>query len=285
MTTYPMPSDIEVQWRTSGSGVCVIVEGETELEDAWFYNRWFANRAREVTFFPQDGWKKVVAAVAALRSTLGDRRVFGIIDRDFENYVAYGAVPSDGILRTRKATLENYLLDPACWFRYVQPHTLRAPRPGWASVTEVQATFLGLYKECAPLAAFNWTLRQARRLNSAAFQALRRSDQEYKEHPTALANLGDVSTYLRGLLPPAALGVDLGQMYQNRVAVLDDMLLAELEQVVSGKYVLRLLSERFPLGLSGRQAWDDVLSAYLFYCPDPPADLKQLVDLILAQPE
>ncbi len=285
MTTYPTPSDIEVQWRISGSGVCVIVEGETELDDAWFYNRWFASRAREVTFFPQDGWQKVVAAVAALRGTLGDRRVFGIIDRDFEDYVAYTAVPPDGILRTRKATLENYLLDPACWFRYVQPHALRSPKPGWGSVAEVQATILGLYKECAPLAAFNWTLRQARLLNPVAFQALRRSDQEYKEHPAALANLGDVPTYLRGLLPQATLSADLGQMYQERLAAMDDMALADLEQVVSGKYVLGLLSERFPLRLSGRQAWDDVLSAYMFFCPDPPADLEQRVDLILAQPE
>lgn len=285
MTTYPAPSDIEIQWRISGSGVCVIVEGETELEDAWFYNRWFASRAREITFFPQDGWQKVVEAVAALRSTLGDRRVFGIIDRDFEDHVAYTAVPPDGVLRTPRATLENYLLDPACWFRYVQPHTLRAPKPGWGSVEEVQATLLGLYKECAPLAAFNWTLRQARLLNPTALHALRRSDQEYKEHPTALANLGDVPTYLRGLLSQATLSADLGQMYQDRVAAMDDMTLADLEQVVSGKYVLRLLYERFPLRLSGRQAWDDVLSAYMFHCPEPPTDLEQLVDLILAQPE
>lgn len=75
MTTYPTPSDIEVQWRTSGSGVCVVVEGETELDDVWYYSRWFASRARKVTFFPQGGWQKVVEAVAALRSTLSDRRV------------------------------------------------------------------------------------------------------------------------------------------------------------------------------------------------------------------
>jgi hypothetical protein len=149
----------------------------------------------------------------------------------------------------------------------------------------VQATILGLYKECAPLAAFNWTLRQARLLDPAAFQTLRRSDQEYKEHPKALANLGDVPTFLRGLLPQATLNVDLGKMYQDHLAAMADMPLADLEQVVSGKYVLRLLSERFPLRISGRQTWDDVLSAYMFNCPDPPADLVQLVDLFLPKPE
>lgn len=64
---YPTLSEIEVKWRASGSGVCIIVEGETELEDAWFYNYWFGNRSREVTFFPQDGWEIVVDAVMTLR--------------------------------------------------------------------------------------------------------------------------------------------------------------------------------------------------------------------------
>lgn len=285
MTTYPTPSDIEVQWRKSGSGVCVVVEGETEMEDAWYYSRWFASRAREVTFFPQDGWQKVVEAVAALRNTLGDASVFGIIDRDFEDHVAYISVPPDGVLRTPRATLENYLLEPACWFRYVQPLTLKTSKSGWGSVEEVHAAILGFYKECMPLAAVNWTLRRARLLNPTAFQALRRSDQEYKGHPMAIANLGDVPAYPRGLQSYATLNVDLGQMYQDRVAAMADMPLADLEQVVSGKYVLRLLKERFPLGTLKPQAWDDILGAYMFICPDPPADLVQLVDLILAQPE
>lgn len=63
MSSYPTISDIEMRWRASGSGVCVIVEGQTEQDDAWFYNRWFGNQAREITFFPQDGWTRVVDAV------------------------------------------------------------------------------------------------------------------------------------------------------------------------------------------------------------------------------
>jgi hypothetical protein len=57
--------------------------------------------------------------------------------------------------------------------------------------------------------------------------------------------------------------------------------LADLEKVVTGKAVLTLLRERFPLRLSGSRAWDDMLGAYVNTCPDPPADLKTLVDLIL----
>jgi hypothetical protein len=54
-----------------------------------------------------------------------------------------------------------------------------------------------------------------------------------------------------------------------------------LEAAVSGKYVLKLLHERFPLQLSGNQAWDDVLGAYYNGCPNPHSDLVMLVDLIL----
>jgi hypothetical protein len=63
---YPALSEIEIAWRKSGIGVCIIVEGETELEDAWFYKQWFDYRAKEISFFPQDGCEKVENAVAAL---------------------------------------------------------------------------------------------------------------------------------------------------------------------------------------------------------------------------
>ena len=52
---------------SSGTGAIVIVEGETFQEDCWFFGQWFGDRAREVTFFPQNGWMKVRAAVAELR--------------------------------------------------------------------------------------------------------------------------------------------------------------------------------------------------------------------------
>ena len=120
---YPTLSEIEVKWRASGSGVCIIVEGETELEDAWFYNYWFGNRSREVTFFPQDGWERVVDAVTTLRIKLDAKRVYGIVDRDFEENVVYDPFPSHGILRTLKYTLENYLTTPLIVYRLFKCHT------------------------------------------------------------------------------------------------------------------------------------------------------------------
>lgn len=281
MTTYPTLSEIEVKWRAARSGVCVLVEGETELEDAWFYNTWFGSRAREITFFPQDGWEQVVVAVADLRPRLGTTCVYGIIDRDFEERPDYPPVPADGILRTTKYTLENYLLDPECWFAYVKPLTLRTPKPGWNTLDQVRATIEDLYRECLPLSAFNWTLRQARELAPAAFKGLRDADRQYKEHPSALENLEDVTGHLHNLQTQMDIADDLGQEYTDRLAHLQTLSLDDLEQVVSGKYVLKLLRERFPLRLSGRKAWDDVLGAYVHGCPTPHPDLSNLVELIL----
>lgn len=277
---YPTLSEIEVRWRASGSGVCVIVEGETELEDAWFYNTWFSDRAREVTFFPQDGWEQVIAAVVSLRINLGTKKVYGIIDRDFVE-PAYDPFPTDGVLRTRKYTLENYLLDPRCWFDLVQPFTRREPKPGWETKTKAQDTIEALYRECIPVSAYNWTLRQTRDLDYAAFTYLPDNEKAYARHPKTLENWDDVPARLRNIQARMGLQDDLGSLYTNRLTTLQTLSLADLEQVVTGKAVLTLLRERFPLRLSGSRAWDDMLGAYVNICPDPPADLKALVDLIL----
>lgn len=283
MTSYPIISDIEMRWRASGSGVCVIVEGETEQHDAWFYNYWFGDRAREITFFPQDGWEHVVEAVAELRVRLGDRAVYGIIDRDFETVVGVEPFPDSGVLRTPKYTLENYLLEAECWFKCIQPHTLRAPKPGWQTSGQVQTTIRGLYQQCLPLSAFNWTLKQARTADPAGFASLPRKDREFRgEHPKALTGLGDVSGHLRSLGARLNLAADLGFMYEERLAHLQGLPHDQLEEVVSGKFVHNLLSEQFPLKLSGERSWDDMLSAYLFHCPHPPADLRHLITAILS---
>jgi hypothetical protein len=279
MSVYPPPDEIEAKWRASGSGVCVIVEGETELDDAWFYNRWFGYRAKEVTFFPQDGWEQVVNAVTVLRERVGSKSVYGIIDRDFEEEVIWEPMPEDGIQRTRWFTLENYLLDPDCWFSYIRQHTRRYPSPGWNKPEEVQVTIAGFYNRCLPLSAYNWVLHEARKLDYDAFKTL--EDRVHKAHPKAIDELGDVAEYLRGVQQQMRLGEDLGQLYEERLAALQEMPSEQLDEVVSGKWVLKLLSEQFPLKLSGKQAWNSVLGAYLDHCPDPPNDLAALIDRII----
>lgn len=260
--------------------MCVIVEGETELEDAWFYNTWFGYRAMDVTFFPQDGWEQVIAAVASLRINLGAKKVYGIIDRDFVDLV-YDPFPADGVLRTHKYTLENYLLDPQCWFELAQLFTRRGPKSGWGTEAEVQAIIEALYQECIPLSSYNWTLCQTRNLDYTAFTGLPDKEKAYAKHPKALAGWGDIPVRLRGIQTQMGIPDDLGRLYTNRLTTLQALSLADLEKVVTGKAVLTLLRERFPLRLSGNQAWDDILGAYVNTCPDPPSDLETLVDLIL----
>lgn len=277
---YPTLSGIEIKWRASDSGVCILVEGETELEDAWFYNTWFGDRAKEVTFFPQDGWNRVVSAVRSLRNSLGDRRVYGIIDRDFEQ-PDYDSLPADGILRTRKYTLENYLLSPRCWFELVRPFVQRRSEPIWKTVNDVRAVIEELYRECIPLSAYNWTLHRARALDTAAFTDLADKNKRYANHPEALNGWGDVSARLGEIQNRMGLSDDLVRLYNDRLAELRDFSLAELEEVVTGKAVLTLLKEDFPVDLSSKQAWDDTLSAYVGRCPAPPDDLRALVDLIV----
>ena len=260
---YPTLTDIEVRWRKSRSGVCVVVEGETELDDAWFYNYWFGDHAREITFFPQNGWEKVVDAVQILQSTIGPKQVYGIVDRDFISMVANDPTPDNGILRTPKYTLENYLLDPECWFRCIQPATLRTPKPGWATVEEARASIEALYQECIPLSAFNWTLRQLRTNAPEQFQRLLDKDRIYVEHPKALTNRGDIQAHFRRIQSATELEDDLSDLYVARLESLKSLSHTMLEEVVSGKYVLHLfLRERFPLNLSGKQAEDDMLSFY-----------------------
>ncbi len=278
MIGYPSLTDIEVKWRTSGSGVCLIVEGETDLDDPWFYQQWFGSEARRFTFFAQDGWEKVQEAVAALRITLGPKKVYGIIDRDFELTVTYPPVPADGIVRTKRYTLENYLLDEECWFNYVQPHTRRTPKPGWNTLEEARITLFELHRRCLPLSAYNWTLHQARHSNEAAFKSLPAKDQVYLEHPRALEN--DVSERLARLQENMGLTENLPQLYQTRLLQLQAMIPDEWAEFVSGKYVLKVLKETFPLRLGSDKAWDDVLSAYMYNCNVPPSDLANLLEII-----
>jgi hypothetical protein len=279
MTGYPTLTDIEVRWRAASDGLCIITEGETELDDPWFYQQWFGGDARHFTFFPQDGWEKVQDAVAVLRSTLGTKKVYGIIDRDFEPAVNYATVPADGILRTAKYTLENYLLDPGCWFNYIQMHARRVPKPGWMTIAETEATIANLYRRCLPLSAFNWTLRVARGLTAAAFKALPINDQTYREHPQALSNI-DICAHFARLQAQLSLVENLPQMYTNRLRQLEAVAFGEWEQQVSGKYVLVQLRESFPIRPGDKKAWYDMQSAYLFNCPTPPTDLTNLLELI-----
>ena len=123
MSRYPEGDALLAVCR-AGLGKLVIVEGETDYDDPYFYGRWFGDLARELTFIPQNGHEKVLKAVQDLRTRLSPaREVYGIRDRDFSDDSAWqaqaNAIPTDGVLFTRWYTLENYLLVPDGWFKAV----------------------------------------------------------------------------------------------------------------------------------------------------------------------
>ncbi|HHW86154.1 MAG TPA: DUF4435 domain-containing protein [Chloroflexi bacterium] len=281
MSRYPSLTDIEIRWRSAG-GVCVIVEGETEQDDVWFYNHWFGHLARQVTFFAQDGWGAVVTAVTELRQRYGNDNVFGIVDRDFEPVVVVDPLPSDGILRTSKYTLENYLLNPDCWEAVVRPKLQRDPVAGWMSRTEIEATLKSYYMECLQLSAFNWVLRTIRVQMPNLFVQLPLAEQRYREHHDSLRHVGDVYTHWQRVQTSIGATDDLADLYQQRLTALQRMSTEQLAEVVSGKYVFNLLRNNFPVRYHGRKAWDSLLSEYLYHCPDAPHDIAALVNVILA---
>lgn len=282
MSSYPTITEIEIKWRKSGRGICIIVEGETEMDDPWFYQQWFGGLSKQITFFPQNGWERVVDAVSTLRPKLGVKRVYGIIDRDFAPTVTYDPFPTDGLLRTAKYTLENYLLDPQYWFAALRPLMLRSPKPGWNSAAEIQRTIETLYEECIPLSAYNWTLQQARAQDSVAFSALPENERRFFHHPMAIRNLGDVPAHLQKLQAHIGITADVGQLYLDRLADWQAMSLPQQEEVISGKYVFKRFQEILPIKIAGRQAKKDaMLSAYMYQCAKPPKNLEEIINLIL----
>lgn len=270
-------TDIEAKWRAAGSGVCVIVEGETEQDDPWYYNKWFFALAREVTFFHQDGWLQVVNAVEQLRRSLREKKVYGILDRDFENFM-YPPFPADGLVRTRKYTLENYLLDPDIWFEVMELLTQRSPKPGWQTRAEAHATIVSLYCECIPLAAYNWMQHTARIANPKDYQALPDGLNSWAKHPKTLVKWGDADARLLDVQTRMGLTYDLRTLFRERLTYLSTLPLAQLEEHVTGKPVLTLLQTSLQ---RGSRAWDDMLSAYMYHVPTPPTDLQDLVKSIL----
>lgn len=280
MNTYSSLSDIEIRWQTAG-GVCIIVEGETDQDDAWFYNRWFNHRPGHVTFYPQNGWEKVTAAVTELRQRNAGNPVYGIIDRDYATTPAYPPAPADGILRTRKFATENYLLRPDCWFRCIEPYLLRNPRPHWASPDLVRGKIEALYQECLPITAYNWTLREARRIDFDAFKNVAEHDRKDRVHPDQFRGRNPLDD-LNGIATTMGITDDLGEIYQDRLAYLQTCDLEELEELVNGKFVMKLLRQSFPIQPLPPKTWDDMLSSYIFHCSHPPSDLAALVDAILA---
>lgn len=225
---------------SAGQGAIVIVEGETHQEDAYFYGRWFGDRAREVSFFPQDGWQKVIAAVADLRNQLPSRDVFGIIDRDFapDSVIDHQqqSKPAAGVFLTHQSTVENYLLASEGWLSVLQVLSRGEPPAGWQTVADLRAKIGVAYKDCVDLTAFNYTVR-------LEYDRVPRDGIEYKKHPKAVVNPG---AELKAWGLPRGAPVPLDQEFVRHKQMLDALPDSEWSKWIPGKPVLKVFLEGWP---------------------------------------
>lgn len=260
----------------SGRGTIIMLEGETPQEDPYFYERWFGARATEASFFPQNGLGKVVSAVRELRNQLPNRRIFGIVDRDFADASALvtqaSTLPAGGIFRTSYFTIENYLLDGSGWLRVVQLLRRGVCPAGWSSPEEVQSQIDAAYRKCMPLAAFNYTVRRE-------YDRLPRDGIAYKEHPDAVQQpelrLDDWAS-TTGRSPPQP----LSQVYNAQLQRLQASDPAEWPVWISGKAALKVFLQGFPCP-SGNVSQDILVNLYLEKQPHPPAEIAELVSRIV----
>lgn len=263
----------------AGQGTIVIVEGESPQEDQYFYTRWFGDLALQVSFFAQNGWEKVVTAVADLRLQLPARKVFGIIDRDFTSAVELAiqdvVLPPSGILRTRKFTVENYLLNPEGWASVLRKLTRGVPPLGWTTNLEIEQRILEAYQDCLPLAARNAVIHDEHLREPTG--GLR-----YHEHPrAALQNPPDAELLAWQSTRPTAPPMRLDEVYRQRLAALQASGLADREELVTGKAVLKVLLEKLGQATRLKVRHDLFISLYIDSFPAPPPDLKAIVDRLL----
>ncbi|MCX6068329.1 MAG: hypothetical protein NT121_21710, partial [Chloroflexi bacterium] len=135
------------------------------------------------------------------------------------------------------------------------------------------------YRECLPLSAFNQCLRLARNANYNAFTALPKNQKSYRAHPNSLNNI-NIFTHLDTIGANLGLQYQLSSEYHQRLQILQNSSLHQWEQLISGKYVLTLIKERFPINMQQPSVWDSFLSLYMSKYLAPPPDLAQILDAI-----
>ena len=280
MKVPPSLDELEKEFST-GSGIAIIVEGNSYEDDPWFYGQWFGDRAREVTFYPQNGWHQVVAAVATLRERSIGVPVYGIIDRDFcEDHELDTEFDSKGIARTPRYTLENYLLDPVCWATVFKRIFRRSPAAarGWDDERQVTKFISDAYSDCLALAAHNWIVGAI----TAKYASPTTASREYLTNHKAVRDQEAVLLSLANWGVSIGASEDLRQLFNSKFSQLKIATIEILSQQVSGKYVMERLLDlspgsptktRFPL--------DHYLNLYMESCSTPPTDLVNLIERII----
>jgi hypothetical protein len=263
----------------AGLGAIVFVEGELITDDQRFFQKWFDSRAREIRFFAQNGWKQVAAAVAEVRAELHDRRVFGIVDRDLGAAPSLDAlgrpVSSDGVFRTARYTLENYLLEPEGWAKVLNTYSGRKGLPaGWDSTEAVQQRISEAVDACLAASAMNRTVRDEERRQPVDIK-------EFVHYAVAESECRDrLAKWRRPDVPPRP----LVEAFEGHLASLKGASPEEKLALVSGKAALKQLAAGINQARGSKIHVDDWVSAYFREFSNPPADITRIVDAILSAP-
>ncbi len=270
----------EVKQRT-GNGIAVCVEGDSYEDDAAYYRQWFESQASRVRFFPADGWREVKRAVADYRTVLGDVPVYGILDRDFTPADRLDAeLETEGILRTSRFTLENYLLDPNCWAQLFRSIYITSPAgapDGWGDADTVRARIDAAMTsaQCKAASAFNFVVWRV----SEQVPVLKLSDLRYIEHINEANDRGRLEQKLQDIVRDNVNSADLLEIYAQRLQALDSMTPVQLHEVVSGKHILQKLLPEFPKRHRGISI-KELKERYIDKCVAVPEDMAHLVERI-----
>jgi hypothetical protein len=251
-----------VQVISSGSSCAILVEGEEQDSDAWVL-RQITKRtvSSEVTFFGRGSRRDVLAQLPTFVSSLPERKVAAIVDRDFTSdeivEQTYAPDYSGHLFYWRRSCIENYLLEPAWIAEFAEV------LPGQVSerlaTPEAVGEFLLDWSErLAPQIAGNWvisdltSMSEQRRLMVTArayFQELTHRDSAWVLNELT-RNYGGWSETVPEYFSPSsvqALFEDKLAQAQHKIQSLDDA-----HQVVSGKLLLKALHQELPTAFKPR---------------------------------
>lgn len=279
MSNFPTLDDIEAE-LLKGRGIVVIVEGETYADDAYFYRAWFGSISTQITFFPQDGWKQVRQAVEELRKRMYLSPVYGIVDRDFLSTASLSAEKdSTGIIRTKRYTLENYLLDPAILAKVFRSIFRRYSPLGqeWADPLFVANKIEQAYRDCLPLASHNYVVHVGDEIRGSNQSLLTRKFIESNQ-----ADLSSIEQKLRSWGQQLGAAQDLGNLYRKTLLDLEKGNISNWQERVTGKAVLSALWQQIPnRPRTGKIKYHDLINEYANQNPEVPDDLEELIQKLL----
>lgn len=258
----------------SGKGLSVIIEGVHNGDDEWVYSQWFGNLAHLITFYPQDGYSKVIDAVETLRIEREQRHVAGIIDRDFSTQLIvrsqYEPNYTTHIYRTDRYTLENYLLEPEGWYEIALLFWRNKLPKGWRSVEECRESINNIFKDYLPAAAYNWLVWDLGQKYGPAVQL------EYKDSP----HLEPETLYQNMLIFCRSQGLPDPDEYFLRLELLSTK--PELwQQKVSGKMIFNHLLKTFPVPRTRPDK--HIFINYYVSRTEAPKELNRLVQFLITK--